>query len=304
MKQGTRITAALVALPLLGGMAGGTAWASDTSGCPSTTIFEVDGGAHGDGSNFAPFNATVPPDVRTQVIVYSGAIAPIYGTQTLDDAVADAQHKLDIAVHTSYSQCPGTHISIAGYSEGAIPAGNELNQLAAATDIPHDLVNGVLYADARRPGVPGAGLDGGAGGVMTNIPTFLPGATMQGPRGGFGDIPVREICHQNDGVCNSENPINNLLAFANGLAGYLDGDHGYPLNPIADAGNGLEFIQQQPRVPYGPPLPIPSPTPWQLFNGDAGLSQTFVHDLLTTLRTTQPVLWQQIVTQEPWVANL
>jgi hypothetical protein len=56
--------------------------------------------------------------------------------------------------------------------------------------------------------------------------------------------------------------ITNALAFANGLDGYLSGDHGYSINPVRDQGNGLTLNLQAPRINYGPPLPLAIGTPW------------------------------------------
>lgn len=297
---------AVAALSMVGGFALVTQRQSEaTTSCPGTKIFEVDGTGNGNGANYAAFNRNLPPGVAAEVVVYSAAIAPISGDKLMDESIAEGEANLDRAVRGFHAACPGSKITITGYSLGAIVAGNHLEKLANSNEIPHNLVNGVLYSDARRPGAPGRGLNGGAGGVMTTIPTFFPKATMQGPRKGFGDIPVRQVCNQNDAICNSENPITNLAAFANGWAGYLQGDHGYRLNPIDDAGDGLTFINQTPRIQYGPPLPVPSPTPYELFNGDLAASQNFIRGIRDSIRTmAPPEVWRQIVATYPWIERL
>jgi hypothetical protein len=266
------------------------------TGCAPTMIFEIGGAGDGAGHSWDHFNAKLPAGYDGRPVAYPGTIPPIKGDEPLDDSVDEGIANLDRAVRDYHAACPGSHITITGYSGGTLVAGAELEALSHGDDVPHGQLDGVLYGDPRRPAVPGAGLLGGAGGVMTTIPTFYPGLTMRGPWAGFGDLPVREVCNQNDGICNSENPINNLLAFANGWAGYLTGDHQYALDPIADAGSGLLFVAQQPKVDYGPPLPIPSPTPWQLFNGNPAAARDFVRGL----RSAVP----QLTTAFPWLADI
>ncbi|TDO27809.1 hypothetical protein EV643_1523 [Kribbella sp. VKM Ac-2527] len=89
---------------------------------------------------------------------------------------------------------------------------------------------------------------------------------MRGARG-FGDIAVHQLCNQNDGICYSPNPFTNMLAFANSVAGYLGGDHGYAINPLADRGAADTVIPQAPKIQYGPDLPVPAPTPYEALNG-------------------------------------
>ncbi|HJP79292.1 MAG TPA: PE-PPE domain-containing protein [Pseudonocardiaceae bacterium] len=243
---------------------GPAATAATAAGCPSTMIFEVGGHLDPDAHVYDQSNAALPPGVAFTQVHYPAQIAPYPGdTISLDDSVAEGVANLDHDAQVFTATCADSHLTIAGYSEGALVAGNELGDLAQDTTIPADRLNGVLYSDGRREGV-----DGGAGGIETNLPTIIPGLTMQGPRG-FGDLAVQELCNQNDGICNSENPFTNLLAFANGVDGYFSGAHGqYDFNPIAHSGSGNSVTPQPPLIPYGPPLPVAVPTPYQLFNGN------------------------------------
>ncbi|MBP2478921.1 hypothetical protein JOF53_007793 [Crossiella equi] len=303
----TKLVAGIAALPLLGGVALSTAPIAQAAvnGCAAQKLFEVGGAGDGTGKVYDAYNKTLPNGVEAEKVVYSGDLVPLTGTKFLDEAVAEGVANVERAVRAFHAACPGSRISVVGYSEGALVAGNALENLAKATDVPHDLVDGVLYGDPRRPGVAGAGLNGGAGGLMGTIPTFLPKTSMQGVRKPFTAFPVRTICKQNDAICNSENPITNLVAFLNGWAGYLSGDHGYDINPLRDAGSGDLFIRQAPKVPYGQPLPVPSPTPWQLFNGNFELSQQFVRGLRDLARTVAPPqLWRELTTRFPWLERL
>ncbi|MFF2809779.1 PE-PPE domain-containing protein [Streptomyces sp. NPDC058000] len=267
MRKARSFLALLAALPVLGlsmPQAVAAPQAQPRADCPNTMIFEVGGHLDPDAGVYDPSNAKLPEGVAFTKIHYSASIAPYPGdTVSLDDSVAEGIGKLDSAVKEFHGACGASHVTIAGYSQGAIVAGDELAALSGSDVVPHNQINGVLYGDPRRPGA-----DGGPGGVETNLPTILPGMTMKGPRG-FGDLTVKEICNTNDGICYSENVITNLACFANGVVGYLTGDHGYPIDPHAVSGGGDQLNRQAPRIPIcGPGLPIPSKTPHELFKGN------------------------------------
>jgi hypothetical protein len=287
----TGVGCAVLAVPSLSGVAR----AADCE----TAVFETDGYGHGlDLSNFAAFNAAIPPGYVAHPIPYQDGIFPGIDKKDLDQATADGTALLNAAVLAFHASCPSSHMIIAGYSEGAIVAGDELNALSRSGTIPHGLIDGVLYGDPRRSFGDG-GVGGVAGGIETNLPTILKGVTMRGPRG-FGDIPVHEICDENDGICNSANMITNALAFANGLDGYLSGDHGYNINPVRDQGNGLTLNLQTPLIPYGPPLPLPIVTPWQLSQGNPAEAQTAVQTALGVVRRMIPAPAFQALSKMPW----
>lgn len=250
------VTATVTAVP-------SQAWSEP--GCPGTAVFETDGYKHGetlDNWNNSDFNANPPEDWQIIQVPYLAGVFPEVDPQALDDSVAEGVEKLDRAVRDFHAQCSSSRLVLAGYSEGAIVAGDVLSSLATSDDIPHEQINGVLYGNPRRAFGDG-GTGGVAGGIETNVPTLLPGVTMRGGHD-FGDLAVHDICNENDGICNSTNMITNLAAFANGLAGYASGDHGYDLNPARDLGSGVTLHRQPPRVSYGPPLPMPVGTPWQI----------------------------------------
>ncbi|AYN31324.1 MULTISPECIES: PE-PPE domain-containing protein [Streptomyces] len=264
--------------------------------CPDKMIFEVGGHLDKDATAYDRTNAGLPAGVAFTKIHYSASIAPFPGdTVSMDDSVAEGIGNLDRAVRDFHAACGGSHITISGYSQGAIVAGDELNALSKTDDIPHNQINGVLYGDPRRPGV------NGPGGIEGNIPTIIPGLSMKGPRG-FGDLTVQEICNKNDGICHSENPITNLLGFANGVAGYFLGDHGYDINPNAENGNGDRLIDQPPRVPHGAPLPVPIPTPWEMFNGNLPGAQGKVKEIRDKLLPLLPPDMRNRIAEFPWLS--
>jgi hypothetical protein len=250
------------------GLPAGSASAAGAA-CADTMVFEVGGTTDPTAAGYNHVNETLPQGFAATPIHYPAQLRPLpeAGTTheaeyTLDESAAIGEANLRAAVHEFHAACPGSHLLLTGISQGALVAGNVLGELAHQDEIPHDKIDGVLYADPRRKPA-----NGFAGGLMTNLPTFLDGLTMQGPRG-FGDLAVHQICYQNDGVCKSDNPITNLPAFANGIVGWIEGAHGmYVLDPVHDRGSGDTVIAQAPAVPYGPSLPIPAPTLYTLLNG-------------------------------------
>ncbi|WP_139134549.1 PE-PPE domain-containing protein [Streptomyces sp. TP-A0874] len=293
------LVATLAMAPALA-VGAGTAVAAPSAtadSCASTMIFEV--GGHGDpeASVYDRTNATLPAGTAFIKIRYSASIAPFPGdTVSMDDSVAEGIAKLDAEVRTFHAACPDSHISISGYSQGAIVAGDELNALSQEDAIPHGQINGVLYGDPRRPGV-----NGGPGGIEGNLPTILPGLSMRGPRA-FGDIAVQEICNKNDGICHSENPITNLLGFANGVAGYFLGDHAYDIDPSAVSGSGDQLIDQPPRVPHGAPLPLPIGTPWEMWNGDLSRAQSEVGSVRGLVAAQLTPEMRDRLAEFPWLS--
>jgi len=290
----------LAMVPVLGLATAGPSLAGTPGGardCAEKRIFEVGGHLDGRATVYDKSNAALPAGVDFQQVPYSASIAPYPGdTVSMDDSVAEGIANLDQAVRSYHAQCPGARLTLSGYSEGAIVAGDELNKLSQEDGIPHDRINGVLYGDPRRPGVAG-----GPGGIETNLPTVVPGITMKGPRG-FGDIAVQELCNENDGICNSENPITNLLGFANGVAGYFLGDHTYNIEPAAFSGSGDTVYPQPPRIPHGPPLPVPAKTPYEMYNGDLPVAQREVGAFRELLSQKLTPELRERLDEFPWLS--
>ncbi|WP_198284951.1 cutinase family protein [Saccharomonospora cyanea] len=281
-----------------------SAVAQETAACPDTAVFQTDGYGHGEtltNWNNSAFNANPPAGWEIIQVPYYAGVFPGLDERALDESVAGGVEKLDRAVRDFHASCPGSRLVLAGYSEGAVVAGDTLEAFARSGDIPHHLLHGVLYGNPRRAfGDGGAG--GVAGGIETNVPTVLPGVTMRGGHD-FGDLAVHDICNENDGICNSTNMITNLAAFANGLVGYASGDHGYDLNPARDLGSGQTLYRQPQRVPHGPPLPIPVGTPWQIQQllGDDGAARGAVRtarDQLTGMMGQETL--DRLAETSPW----
>lgn len=295
-KMTALITAAVTATGLAAaGLAFGGPALADLN-CADTMVFEVGGHLDKDANVYNDGNAALPSGVSFTKIHYSASIAPWPGeTIFMDDSVNEGIAKLNQAVHDFHGSCSDSHILIAGYSEGAIVSGDELNNLSRDQSIPHNQISGVLYGDPRRTGVNGA-----PGGIETNIPTVLPKTSMRGARG-FGDLAVHEICNRNDGICYSDNPFTNGAAFANGVDGYLNGDHNYNWRPFEQQGNGDTVIAQQPKIPYGPPLPLPIPTPYDMFNGNPAGAQQAVAQIKKQVLPLLPPQLRDKLSQFPFL---
>lgn len=266
--------------------------------CVDTMLFQVGGNGDSEAKVFDRSNANLPAGVGFTKIHYSASISPLPGNEiSLDDSVAEGVDKLAKEVSDFHAACPNSQITITGYSQGALVAGDHLGQLSDSNAIPHSQIRGVLYADARRPGVNGA-----PGGVMTNLPTILPGMTMRGPRP-IENIDVKTICKKNDGICFSENPITNLLGFANGVSGYLGGDHAYDIDPYNETGSGNIVIDQPARIPHGAPLPLPIPPPYEWLNGNLPAAQDKVAHIRRLAGAALPADQRERLNELPFLAT-
>nr|WP_040787820.1 cutinase family protein [Nocardia paucivorans] len=114
-----------------------------------------------------------------------------------------------------HAECPLTTYVLAGFSQGAVIAGDIAARIGAGEGpVPADLVLGVtLIADGRRSGEPGPGQPIPIGEVPTGVGAEValgglnvPGITMTGPRvGGFGELADRTytICAPGDLICDA-----------------------------------------------------------------------------------------------------
>ncbi|MBU7597813.1 PE-PPE domain-containing protein [Streptomyces sp. P38-E01] len=298
--RNTALLAGAALIPVTA-LAASTAHAADPAAAPracvDTMLFQAGGNGDGEGKVFDASNAKLPAGVGFTKISYSASIWPLPGqTVSLDDSVAEGVEKMTKEVKDFHAACPGSKITITGYSQGALVAGDTLKVFSDSGAVPHSQINGVLYADARRPGV-----NGGPGGVMTNLPSFMPGMTMRGPRP-IENINVKTVCNKNDGICHSENPITNLLGFANGVVGYLMTDHQYAIDPHNEQGTGNFVIDQPPRIPHGAPLPIPIPPPYEWLNGDMPAAKAKVAEIRKLVAAALPAEQRDRLNEFPWLS--
>ena len=145
-------------------------------------------------------------------------------------------------VNAFHAQCPGSEIVVTGYSQGARIAGDVLGDIARDGSIPQSQVEGVLYADPRNS----------AGGIETVVPNVVPGATMSGARGGFGDIAVQEVCIEGDGICNMPKPRDAPEVFVDSVFGYFTKHNTYTPMMSEPAPPAPPALPQTPSVPLQP----------------------------------------------------
>jgi hypothetical protein len=231
---------AFVVLVPLGSPATATA---DPVQCSPTMTFALGGTGHPDAEYFDL------PEPH-EIVDYPAAIWPLQQTSH-DASVRAGVAAVNRDVRAYHAICPGSRLVIVGHSLGAEVAGDEINALDDDPGIA-PAVAGVGYADPRNP----------AGGVEGSWAGIMPGLTMRGNRKPPVHIRFVEICHANDGICHEPNPLTDPVGAANGLVGYLAGDHGYPIEPALDVDGPDRFIPEPPRIPgYRPPAPAPVPTP-------------------------------------------
>lgn len=144
---------------------------------------------------------------------------------TYDESRSEGLSKMTNELVSMHNDCPLTEFIIAGFSQGAVIAGDLAAQLGSGQGaIPADRIRGVaLVADGRRePGVgqavgnpvAGVGAEVALQPLNLLVQPIVPGATMRGPRvGGFGELNDRvfDICAANDSICDAPRDIGNAL---------------------------------------------------------------------------------------------
>lgn len=229
-----------LAVPLLlAGLAAPTGTAgADRAGCPDTQRFAV--GGVGD-----PLGRHVPGASGATGIVYPASLAPI-GQVPGDVSVAGGEVALASTARVFRLRCPQTAIHISGYSFGALVAGNVRDRW---NDDPmmNQNTSFTLIADPRA--------DEGA---MTRLPSMVPGFTHTGKRP-VSVIPTTAICRSaSDFICHTGDPRTRPLELANGVLGYLLGDHTYRDHEVATR-PGDHTVAGTTRL--GPPPPLVSTAP-------------------------------------------
>jgi PE-PPE domain len=152
-----------------------------------------------------------PAVYRGTLGLYNGLGAP-----SGDKSIAHGQRAIDqqiIAVGN-------THITVVGYSEGAVATSREVSALGPSSN-----VSFVLITDPERPD----------GGILARLPsgTYIP---LLGISGGSATsstgAPVVMVTQQYDGIADAPAYVGNVAADANAVLGgvYLHGNY-YPVNP-------------------------------------------------------------------------
>lgn len=153
------------------------------------------------------------------------------GAVGYDDDVERGKAAAAAQIVQYQTDCRGSPIVVVGYSQGARVAGDVLSDIGTAAEIDGrrtitiegdeyvidpDRISGELYSDPRQDGdITGRGIELSMIGV-------LPGLTMTGPReGGFGDVPVTEICAERDLICDMPDPLHDPIGTLDALWGYV-----------------------------------------------------------------------------------
>ncbi|MET9489267.1 MULTISPECIES: cutinase family protein [unclassified Nocardia] len=218
---------------------------SQSANCPDVLMLGVPG-TWESSSTDDPYNPTANPaslmlnitnPVRAQfpnsrvevytvpyVAQFSNPIAlPPDGQQSYNNSRSEGTQRANEKLTATYHDCPLTSYVIAGFSQGAVIAGDVAAQIGAGKGpVPANKVLGVtVIADGRRDQGPGQAIEigqppAGVGAEVALRGLNVPGITMTGPRDGFGDLANRTftICAQGDLICDSPkqalNPLNIL----------------------------------------------------------------------------------------------
>jgi hypothetical protein len=157
------------------------------------------------------------------VAQFSNPVAlPPDGQKSYNNSRSEGTTRATDELGAMYKSCPLTNYVIAGFSQGAVIAGDVAAQIGAGNGpVPADQVLGVtVIADGRRTLGPGEAIEVGTAppGVGAEVALrgiSIPGITMTGPRtNGFGALAGRTytICAPGDMVCDAPpqalNPVN------------------------------------------------------------------------------------------------
>nr|WP_048832516.1 cutinase family protein [Nocardia cyriacigeorgica] len=210
---------------------------SQPASCPDVQMIAVPG-TWESASNDDPYNPTANPaslmlnvtgplreqfpaervDIYTvpYVAQFSNPIAfPPDGQQSYNNSRSEGTRRMVDMLTDRHAECPLTTYVFAGFSQGAVIAGDIAAQVGAGNGpIPQDLLLGVtLIADGRRTGesgppnaIPIGPVPPGVGAEVALAGLNVPGITMTGPRpGGFGAVADRTytICAPTDLICDA-----------------------------------------------------------------------------------------------------
>lgn len=198
-----------------------------------------------------PLQERYPIDqVRVFTVPYTAQFRNIQTPQgrnemSYDDSRAEGTARANGEIAFVAEQCSKTKFIVAGFSQGAVIAGDITSQIGAGTHAlpPERLLGSLMIADGRRengvgvnPGVElaGVGAEIALRPLQMVVSAATPGATMTGARpGGFGQVADRayEICAPNDSICDAPQNIGNAVDRAGALL-LANGNHAmYASNP-------------------------------------------------------------------------
>ncbi|WP_336818978.1 cutinase family protein [Gordonia sp. MMO-8] len=209
--------------------------------CPDQMTFAV-GGVDDPGARRVPGLSGPVTRVR-----YSASIAPV-GDVPGDVSRREGERALDRAARSFRRQCPDSRIRIVGQSMGALVAGNVRDRWER-DPVMRERTAFTLVSDPRAPR-----------GIMSMIPSVVPGLTMQGPRP-QSSIATSSVCRTSDAICDIGNPLQDPGHAINAVWGYANGDHGYA---VVDHAPGRHMVPERVRVVPDTPIAWQPPTPRQV----------------------------------------
>ncbi|MDY5785070.1 cutinase family protein [Corynebacterium sp.] len=263
---------------------GALPWSSEPDWCPAVQVVSIPG-TWESAQTDDPFNPQANPysfmlsitrplqeaypidHVRVWTTPYTAQFRNIQtergrAEMTYNDSRAEGTARTNGELAFVADTCPSTKFIIAGFSQGAVIAGDIANQIGTRNHAvaPERLLGAVMIADGRRengvginPGVelPGVGAEIALQPFNQIVQAVTPGATMTGPRpGGFGEVADRafQICAPNDSVCDAPQDAGTLVARAGDLL-LANGNHAqYASNPAVIPGTTTpEWVVQWAR---------------------------------------------------------
>lgn len=207
------------------------------------------------------------------VAQFSNPIAlPPDGQQSYNNSRTEGAAAARAELSRVADRCPLTSYILAGFSQGAVIAGDIASEIGAGNGpVAADKVLGVtLIADGRRDGTSGVDIGPPVDGVGAEVALGgldFPGITMTGPRpGGFGELDdkVNQICAAGDLICAAPSEGLSLRNIPQSI-GILVGAAGNPVHAsyntfvVDDAGTtstmwtagwAAGLIESAPEIPH------------------------------------------------------
>nr|WP_120491615.1 cutinase family protein [Corynebacterium lactis] len=199
-----------------------------------------------------PLSASYSPkDVKVWTTPYPAQIKThqMPDQLTYDDSQAVGRDVTAKEMSDLHAQCPLTNFVMMGFSQGAAIAGDLAEQIGAGNGpVPAERVSGVaLLGDPRRnpsQGVnenvqlSGVGIELSLQPVSPIVSAVVPGATMRGPRGGFGPLNdrVHNVCVPGDSFCDVPPAVPDAIARANEMLAMAGAHATYAVNDAAIPG--------------------------------------------------------------------
>lgn len=190
------------------------------------------------------------PGYQVSTLDYPQSFWPL-GAYSYDASTLMGSQRMYDQVRWNQTNCPESRTILIGHSAGARVVDDTVTRLAREG---HDYnVAADVIGNPKR-----------VGGAESTLSGLYPGASMTGPHGSYGNIPVRDTCRNSDGICDLPSLGSNPIGFIDGVAGYLFGKHGnYAPNPTEPTVTEEIMLDDGPQIKELPPqvilpeIPVP-----------------------------------------------